>query len=34
MDGRLKKVNEKYIFSKNHEQKKEVYLDSYLRTIF
>ena len=27
----IKKSNEKYIFSKNHEQKKEVYLDSYLR---
>ena len=27
----IKKINEKYIFSKNHEGKKEVYLDSYLR---
>ena len=27
----IKKGNEKYIFSKNHEQKREVYLDSYLR---
>ena len=27
----IKKINEKYIFSKNHEQKKEVYLDSYLQ---
>ena len=27
----IKKSNEKYIFLKNHEQKKEVYLDSYLR---
>ena len=27
----IKKTNEKYIFTKNHEQKKEVYLDSYLR---
>ena len=27
----IKKSNEKYIFSKNHNQKKEVYLDSYLR---
>ena len=27
----IKKNNEKYIFSKNHEQKKEVYLDSYLK---
>ena len=27
----IKKINEKYIFSKNHEQKKEVYLESYLR---
>ena len=27
----IKKVDEKYIFSKNHEQKKEVYLDSYLK---
>ena len=27
----IKKVAEKYIFSKKHEQKKEVYLDSYLR---
>ena len=27
----IKKINDKYIFSKNHEGKKEVYLDSYLR---
>ena len=27
----IKKINEKYIFSKNHEHKKEVYLESYLR---
>lgn len=27
----IKKTNDKYIFSKNHEGKKEVYLDSYLR---
>ena len=27
----IKKINDKYIFSKNHEQKKEVYLESYLR---
>jgi len=27
----IKKNNEKYIFSKKHEGKKEVYLDSYLR---
>ena len=27
----IKKINEKYIFTKNHEGKKEVYLDSYLR---
>jgi hypothetical protein len=27
----VKKVEDKYIFTKNHEQKKEVYLDSYLR---
>lgn len=27
----IKKMDDKYIFSKNHEQKKEVYLDSYLR---
>jgi hypothetical protein len=27
----IKKVDDKYIFTKNHEQKKEVYLDSYLR---
>ena len=27
----IKKKNDKYIFSKNHEQKKEVYLDSYLQ---
>jgi hypothetical protein len=27
----IKKTNEKYFFSKNHEGKKEVYLDSYLR---
>ena len=27
----IKKNKEKYIFSKNHEGKKEVYLDSYLR---
>ena len=26
----IKKVEEKYIFSKNHENKREVYLDSYL----
>ena len=28
----IKKHNDKYIFLKNHEGKKEVYLDSYLRT--
>ena len=28
----IKKLDNKYIFSKNHEQKKEVYLDSYLKT--
>tara|TARA_Y100000389_G_scaffold197663_1_gene232700 strand:+ start:183 stop:416 length:234 start_codon:yes stop_codon:yes gene_type:complete len=27
----IKKSEEKYIFTKSHEQKKEVYLDSYLR---
>ena len=27
----IKKNQDKYIFSKNHEGKKEVYLDSYLR---
>ena len=27
----IKKYQDKYIFSKNHEGKKEVYLDSYLR---
>ena len=27
----IKKNQEKYIFSKNYEGKKEVYLDSYLR---
>ena len=27
----IKKTQDKYIFSKNHEGKKEVYLDSYLR---
>ena len=27
----IKKINKKYIFSKKHEGKKEVYLDSYLR---
>ena len=27
----IKKSEDKYIFTKNHEQKKEVYLDSYLR---
>jgi hypothetical protein len=27
----IKKNDEKYIFIKNHEGKKEVYLDSYLR---
>ena len=27
----IKKTDDKYIFSKKHEQKKEVYLDSYLR---
>jgi hypothetical protein len=26
----IKKVEEKYIFSKRHENKREVYLDSYL----
>lgn len=28
----IKKRNESYIFSKNHEGKKEVFLDSYLQT--
>jgi len=28
----IKKQNEKYIFTKIHEGKKDVYLDSYLRT--
>ena len=28
----IKKVAEKYIFSKRHENKREVYLDSYLET--
>jgi len=28
----IKKSEDKYIFTKNHEKKKEVYLDSYLRT--
>lgn len=28
----IKKRNESYIFSKNHEGKKEVFLDSYLHT--
>ena len=27
----IKKSEDKYIFTKNHEKKKEVYLDSYLR---
>jgi len=27
----IKKSEDKYIFTKNHEQKKEVYLDNYLR---
>ena len=27
----IKKNNEKYIFTKSHENKKEVYLDTYLR---
>ena len=27
----IKKTNNKYIFTKKHEGKKEVYLDSYLR---
>lgn len=27
----IKKTDDKYIFTKNHEKKKEVYLDSYLR---
>ena len=27
----IKKTGDKYIFLKNHEGKKEVYLDSYLR---
>jgi len=31
-DGwQIKKINNKYIFTKKHEGKKEVYLDSYLR---
>lgn len=28
----IKKINEKYIFSKNHSGQKEVFLDNYLRT--
>lgn len=28
----IKKRNDSYIFSKNHEGKKEVFLDSYLQT--
>lgn len=28
----IKKSEDKYIFTKNHEHKKEVYLESYLRT--
>lgn len=28
----IKKVDDKYIFSKRHENKREVYLDSYLET--
>ena len=31
MDGLLKKKTDCYIFSKSHEGKKEVYLDSYLK---
>ena len=31
MDGQLKRKQNCYIFSKNHEGKKEVYLDSYLK---
>ena len=27
----IKKSEDKYIFTKNHEHKREVYLDSYLR---
>lgn len=27
----IKKINEKYIFSKNHSDQKEVFLDNYLR---
>lgn len=27
----VKKIEEKYIFTKNHKQQKEVYHDSYLR---
>ena len=27
----VKKIEDKYIFTKNHKQHKEVYLDSYLR---
>ena len=27
----IKKVQDKYVFSKKHEQKMEVYLDNYLR---
>ena len=27
----VKKMSDKYIFTKNHKQQKEVYLDSYLR---
>ena len=31
MDGQLKKKGKQYVFTKNHEGKKEVYLDSYLQ---
>ena len=30
MAGHVKKSKDSYIFSKNHEKKKEIFLDSYL----
>ena len=31
MDGLLKKKKKLYVFTKNHEGKKEVFLDNYLK---
>ena len=31
MGGKIKKKDNYYVFTKNHENKKEIYLDSYLK---